>query len=137
MCIVVVLVFLEIFSKWPLFTPKLTVFAGYVLILAGGEMGVFSFLWKRYLAVRSIGTLNDNLGTVINMVSGDISVLTSLLAVGTAVLTTWTLVLKVPLEIFTKQLCCFFKESTSLARTLIRAGQLDIVTCLEVLVHIS
>ncbi len=137
MCIVVVLVFLEIFSKWHLFAPKLTVFAGHLLILAGGEMGVFSFSWKRCLTMRSIGTLNDHLGTVFNMIFSDISVLTSLLAVGTAVLTTWTPVLKMPLEVFTKQLRCFKNYRMVFITTIVRAGQLDIATGFEVLVHMS
>ena len=94
-------------------------------------MGVFSFSWKCCLAVRSIGTLNDYLRTDLNMLSSDILILSSLLAVGAAVLTTWALVCKVLLEVFTKELCRF------IIFTLIRAGQLDIVTCVEVLVHIS
>ena len=131
MCIVIILVFLEIFSKLHLFAPKLTVFAGHLLILAGGEMGVFSFSWKRCLAVRSIVTLNDHLGTDLRMLSSDIFVLISFLAVRAGVLTTWTLLFEMLLDIFTKELCLF------IIFTIIRAGQLDIATCLEMLVHMS
>ncbi len=130
-CLVIILMSVDIFSKLHCFAPKLTVFAGHHLILAGGEMGVFSFSWKLCLAVRSIRTLNDHLGTVINMIFSDILILTSLLAVGTAVLTIWTLLFEMLLEVFTKELCRFIKH------TIIRAAQLDIATGVAVIVHIS
>ncbi len=49
--------------------------------------------------MRSIETLNDHLGTDHSVCSSDMFVLTSLLAVRAAVLTTWTLVIKVLLEV--------------------------------------
>ena len=65
------------------------------------------------------------------MLSSDIFILTSFFAVGAAVLTTWTLLFEMLLEVFTKEWC------RSIKHTLIRAFKLDIVTCLEVLVHLS
>ena len=96
---------------------------------------MFSFSWK-LLAVRSIGTTINHLGADLRMLSSNNLVLTSLLAVGTAVLTTWTVMIKVSLEVFTKQLC-YFNTPKTFFSTLIRAAQLGIVTYLEMLVHMS
>lgn len=140
MCFVINLMLLDVLTIRGYFTTKFRVFTRNFFLTTYEEMCKFVFSQYFNLALWFIWAIDFHLGTDLRMLSSDILILTGFFAVGTAVLTTWTLVLKVFLEVFMKNFCRFCLDSNrgilSFSKdrlTFLRARKLSVVTGFEVL----